>query len=39
MLNKENKPIVRKPSATAIAMSNERQVEPSGDIDSKLSRL
>jgi hypothetical protein len=32
-LNKENKQIVRKPSATFIAMNNERLTEPSGDID------
>jgi len=38
-LNKENKPIARKPSATFIAINNERLTEPSGDIDSKLSRL
>ena len=38
-LNKENKPMARKPSATAIALTNERQAEPSGDLDSKLSRL
>lgn len=39
VLNKENKPVARKPSATALAINNERHTETNGDIDSKLNRL
>jgi len=40
LLSKENKPLtVRQPSATAIAISQERKAQPTQNIDEKLSRL